>query len=551
MVRCRGASYCVHRTEVCDGIPHCPLGDDEVLCGMLPCPVQCSCLSLAMTCHNQDLETIPLVSHHMKMLSFVSNKLKLNHSAFDKIPSLEFMNISYNFLSDFCGSPLLLDKPLQVLSALMTIDLSNNQIAVLTSGCFMGPNNLQSLYLQHNNLVELSLSPFMSLRSLQILNISNNKLTKLDEDDFTDLDNLSTLDIHDNYIKDIQISTGRGLMSLQTLYSDDFRICCLIPHRVKCQAPVSLFSSCTSLLKDNMLKLWIWTMGLTSLFLNGLVLYHKVTSRRTHHGFNTHSFLIANLSCADILCGVFLMVIAIADVMYGDQYVIHDYEWRSSNLCHIASVLSSVSFFMSALSLVAITFYRYYHITRTMSTVQYVSKRLVVTATISTWAVCVIWYSGNILAQALRRQETVQSNAMCLVLVVGKEEMSNQLLQSSILNATLVASTLIIVILYAQIVVYTHTVAGQVTGSHNPSKRTFTLSLRVVVITASNVTCWVPVFVVGIMSTSGVQVSPNTMAVIATVVMPINAGINPLIYTMGNVLRGWRQKGNKAAEHVD
>ncbi len=45
----RTTSLCSSR-EICDGIPHCLAGEDEVLCNSGPCPLHCSCSGSYVTC---------------------------------------------------------------------------------------------------------------------------------------------------------------------------------------------------------------------------------------------------------------------------------------------------------------------------------------------------------------------------------------------------------------------------------------------------------------------------------------------------------------------
>ena len=49
--RCRGSNVCVHPSWLCDGVPHCPQGDDEWLCDRpSTCPPGCRCQGLAFVC---------------------------------------------------------------------------------------------------------------------------------------------------------------------------------------------------------------------------------------------------------------------------------------------------------------------------------------------------------------------------------------------------------------------------------------------------------------------------------------------------------------------
>ncbi|KAL8580878.1 hypothetical protein ACOMHN_039578 [Nucella lapillus] len=47
--RCRVSRLCLHYDHMCDGWSHCPMNDDELLCGMT-CPVNCFCQGHAFLC---------------------------------------------------------------------------------------------------------------------------------------------------------------------------------------------------------------------------------------------------------------------------------------------------------------------------------------------------------------------------------------------------------------------------------------------------------------------------------------------------------------------
>ena len=72
-----------------------------------------------------------------------------------------------------------------------------------------------------------------------------------------------------------------------------------------------------------------------------------------------HSFLIKNLSVADFLMGVYLLIIASQDVRFRGQYIIHEKTWRSSALCDMCGVLSMLSSEVSVLILSTVTLDRY------------------------------------------------------------------------------------------------------------------------------------------------------------------------------------------------
>ncbi len=51
MLVCKNHFLCVRPSEVCNGVVHCPYGDDESLCGINQCSSICVCLALGMIYH--------------------------------------------------------------------------------------------------------------------------------------------------------------------------------------------------------------------------------------------------------------------------------------------------------------------------------------------------------------------------------------------------------------------------------------------------------------------------------------------------------------------
>ena len=51
LLRYRHDNICVHPTDICDGIIHCPMSlDDEKFCYMATCPEMCICRGSAVKC---------------------------------------------------------------------------------------------------------------------------------------------------------------------------------------------------------------------------------------------------------------------------------------------------------------------------------------------------------------------------------------------------------------------------------------------------------------------------------------------------------------------
>jgi hypothetical protein len=64
---------------------------------------------------------------------------------------------------------------------------------------------------------------------------------------------------------------------------------------------------------------------------NTMVLLGRLVSREPNP---VHSLYIKTLALADLMMGVYLLVIAVMDWHYRDIYVKRDFEWRHSSTCN-------------------------------------------------------------------------------------------------------------------------------------------------------------------------------------------------------------------------
>ncbi|EKE38280.1 hypothetical protein ENUP19_0284G0020 [Entamoeba nuttalli] len=116
-----------------------------------------------------------------KFLKYISGYLKQN-----KISPINVKTIIVS------NNLLTLTPPIQIMTSLNTLDLSDNKIDTLTNE-FTQLNSLTSLNLSHNKLIDFSL--LCNMTNLKVLNLSHNRIESLPIDKFTNLTGLSELDL--------------------------------------------------------------------------------------------------------------------------------------------------------------------------------------------------------------------------------------------------------------------------------------------------------------------------------------------------------------------
>ena len=184
----------------------------------------------------------------------------------------------------------------------------------------------------------------MGLRSLLFLNLSGNPLKYFDVDAFLGLPQLVNLDlsssVHWNAVQ-YTAEAFQHLPALTHLYTSDARLCCSIGAQIPhCYPKLDHFSSCSDLMSNRVLRTAIWLMGTIAVVANAVVIFWRLPGLRRSR---VHAFLIINLAIGDIIMGVYLLIIAGADLHYRGTYIFYFDEWKSSGWCKAAGVFSTVS----------------------------------------------------------------------------------------------------------------------------------------------------------------------------------------------------------------
>ena len=159
MFRCQ-LGHCLHVSQLCDGVVHCPLfADDETSCIVELCPQQCRCLGKAVYCdktnhqyapaiaadtrlfamrHNQFFITLDTSIHNANLLQidFSLNSLRhISDNAFATNIYLSYLDISCNLL--------IFTPNLHTLTELVFLNVSHNMLEFLPRDMFKATVSLK------------------------------------------------------------------------------------------------------------------------------------------------------------------------------------------------------------------------------------------------------------------------------------------------------------------------------------------------------------------------------------------------------------------------
>ena len=140
------------------------------------------------------------------------------------------------------------------------------------------------------------------------------------------------------------------------------------------------------LLSDRALLVVMWLIGLGALSGNVLVLVWRKRDTSTNV---VNSILLQNLAASDLIMGIYMLIIASADIYFGDNFPMQSGSWRSGMTCRIAGTLSIISSEASVFFVTLISIDRFIVI-RFPYSIRRLRKHSVRIVAIMTWAVSLV-----------------------------------------------------------------------------------------------------------------------------------------------------------------
>ena len=387
--KCHNNRICLPHSAVCDGIRHCPEGDDEKLCS--PDPINgCEEFLLSYKCpgsnatadgpihypsfplstrqldfsgralgdyFNRGIFNLPLLlTFNLRSCSIRNLQYNASTSVFIFLVNLKTLDLSDNLIQ------IIHTNTFSSLKYLKSLDLSgNNLIGHIENGGFYGLQNVPQIDLMNTQLKEITKGLFEGLANLDNLTISSEKLQNIEEGAFSSLSTITYLDIRNNSNLHVTMGMFVGLRNLDSLYADSYGFCCVKPKSVsseRCFAPTDSIASCEHLIGIGFLRILVWVMGVFALVGNTAVLIYRIAYDRERLK-QTFAILIINLGVSDFLMGVYLIIIGGVNIRYEGEFVYYEREWRDNWLCTFCGVVSAISSETSVLLIFLITVDRF------------------------------------------------------------------------------------------------------------------------------------------------------------------------------------------------
>ncbi|KAH9498143.1 hypothetical protein Btru_008372 [Bulinus truncatus] len=250
--------------------------------------------------------------------------------------------------------------------------------------------------------------------------------------------------------------------------------------------------------------------------------------------------------------GVYLVIIAVVDVVYADVYVVYNESWRKSFLCNFSGFLSILSSETSTILIGLITLDRFISISYPFSA-RDTSTRLKWKGFISTW---VIGFVLALVPAVVPEWKIYSSNVLCLALPLSTEGFEKPPgWELSMAVYVILNFILFICIALGQVGIFVNVMKTRNLSSmrHCSERRTQDMNMakKLAFVAVSDFLCWFPIGIMGILSLIGQEFDKETYTWMAVFALPVNSALNPMIYTIPVIINRLKRRVHKINITVD
>ncbi|KAH9514432.1 hypothetical protein Btru_025235 [Bulinus truncatus] len=285
---------------------------------------------------------------------------------------------------------------------------------------------------------------------------------------------------------------------------------------VVCTPQPNAFNPCEDLMGYEWLRVFVWFVLLAALGGNLVVIVVLLTARSK---LTVPKFLMCNLSFADFLMGLYLLLIASVDVHFLGDYFTHAVSWQNDGGCQVAGFITVFASELSVFVLTVITLERWYAISQAI----HVNKRLRMRQ--ATCLMFVGWgYASSMAVLPILGVSGYGAVSICLPMEA--RDLWDVVYITGLLLFNGAAFTTICGCYISMFL--------KVRASENMERRNdVTIAKRMAILVLTNFICWAPIAFFGLTASFGLPLIDITNSKVLLVFFyPFNSCANPFLYAI-------------------
>ena len=438
------------------------------------------------------------------------------------------------------------------------IDLSHNDIDRIHRNAFKNLNGLHTLIIRHNNLRTIAqiilpkpntfihglvyidfsfmglkfLPPrtFQNAPMLRLVNLSFNPFVTLPAEVFSWSQEYFHIDLSGVQLSRMHSTNIYSVQHIDTIDGEVSELCCLSKSISDCRVKKKTISSCEYLISPLILQICIWVNGTVIAMLNAFVIFYRVSNKKSYKKWSnyTNAYII-NMAISDLMMGLYVLVLAIVHISFSGRYASVTWSWRSSVMCKILAVLSTVASEVSLMSLAMLTYLQLTTIKHVYGTKRHV-KLFVSLSILSAWLIAVALSTIPVLDLQYFGRTFLSGSGTCLLYPLAS---GNQMAKEYAVTFWIIINLLMLVLMAGfqfglgiKIYKSSQNVAGRRTKKNTHTQHLFVLLGLVAFL------CWVPVLTIMLLVMIGVQLPATVSEYVIILMLPLKAVMNPLLYTV-------------------
>ena len=233
---------------------------------------------------------------------------------------------------------------------------------------------------------------------------------------------------------------------------------------------------------------------------------------------------------------IYLLIIGYKNIAYKKKYFEHDEKWRSSKSCSVAGAISLISSQVSLFMIVAITTERYWTIVYGSKTISRFGRKRSQIIVVLAWLFggTIAFFPGVFPLYFNSNYKTFYGqNSVCLPLQLPDN--NRQILGWEYCLGLFGCLNLVlcIYVTVCYVKMYLSLAENDIRNTTARKQEDSYLAKRMFGIVITNLCCWIPVVIFTFLSLRGLTSHVKTLhAWSAVCLFPINAALNPIIYTL-------------------
>ncbi|KRX35160.1 Lutropin-choriogonadotropic hormone receptor [Trichinella murrelli] len=285
---------------------------------------------------------------------------------------------------------------------------------------------------------------------------------------------------------------------------------------IECSPNPDALNPCEDVAGTMLVRIFIWIVGLGTIFANFFVLLWFFTHRGgLYVGVTT--FFMTNLAIADLCMGIYLVILAVQDAKTSGSYYNSAVDWQTGSGCKMAGFFTVFSSELSVVTMVLISLEIWYNTRSSFYGFKFQLKAAF-GAELFAWCIAVIFATLPIF-----NVNTYAATSICLP--VKSDTLPEKIYLIALLTFNAVAFFYITFN-------YIHTYL-MVSGVGWPKLHTqdWKMARKLAILIATNFLCWAPVIFFGLSAAFGCSlISISQMKYLLVLVYPINSMANPFLY---------------------